>query len=321
MFFALLWARGQRLSARGDSEMPKKRGFGFCLSLLVLALGTMGSAQEKQSFKPGFHIKLTGGPFQAAIGDMNTHLGSMDGYYRRYYQSEGSGEIRRLGWSSEWQMELLWDASSKIRWGLATHFSRLKNESTFLGAYVQEYRIDHEIVFRPQIDVVAPLRLSVYYSVYSNRKINILLHSGFGVYSAKMKEEHIRNFIYPDGDVYYDNRSWSVKSRPSFGLHGGVSAEYGLGRNLALVAELQGRYLKINDLRGSVKYTTNFGMGWPIVEGGSLHFFAMGEDYYDLDIPLPAHAMVYGLPQYLERKAVLNLSGLSFRVGIRVRVF
>jgi len=301
--------------------MPKKMGVWLGLFFFLVALTDFGISADDTKFKPGFHLKLTGGLYQAAIGDMNNHLRSMNDYYRRYYQSEGSGEIRTLHWSDEWQLELLWDASSKIRWGLAANYARLKNESTFFGAYIQDYRIDHEIIFRPQIDVVAPVKLSLYYSIYSNRKINILVHSGVGVYSAKMKEEKIKNFIYPGGGVYFDNRSWSVTSKPSLGWHGGISAEYGIARNLAFTAELQGRYLKMNDLRGSVEYTTNFGTGWPIVEGGSLHFFAMGEDYYDLDIPLPAHAMVYGLPQYLERKAVLDLSGLSFRVGIRVRIF
>ena len=49
-----------------------------------------------------------------------------------------------------------------------------------------------------------------------------------------------------------------------------------------------------------MEYTTNFGTGRPIVDGGSLHFFAMGEDYYDMDILLPGHAMVLGIPQYTQ---------------------
>jgi hypothetical protein len=301
--------------------MLSKIRFGSFLFVLVFLLGNVTLAQERASLMPRFLLKLTGGLFQAAAGDMNTHLRSMHDYYHRYYQPEGYGEIATLGWSGEWQLELIWDASSKIRWGLATHLARFKNESTFMGADVQEYQIDHEITFKPQIDVVAPAKLSIYYSLYSSPKINILVHSGVGMYSAKMKEEKIHDVIYPYGDIYYDNRSWSVKRRLNFGWHGGVSAEYGLVRNLAVVAELQGRYLKISNLRGSVEYTTNFGGGRTIKESGILRYFGSDQDYYDLDIPLPCHPCVLGNEIYIERKAVLNLSGISFRLGIEVGIF
>ena len=96
---------------------------------------------------------------------MNTHLHSLNDYYRRYYQTEGSGEIRTLRWSNEWELERS-RTLLRNQVGLATNLARLKNESTFLGADVREYRIDHEIIFRPQINVVAPVRLSVYYSSF-----------------------------------------------------------------------------------------------------------------------------------------------------------
>ena len=177
--------------------MPKKLGVWFGLIVFLVASCYAGFASDNKKFKPGFHLKLSGGPFQAAVGDMNTHLHSLNDYYRRYYQTEGSGEIRTLRWSNEWELELLWDASSKIRWGLATNLPASRTKVLFLGADVREYRIDHEIIFRPQINVVAPVRLSVYYSVFSNAKINILLHSGIGLYSTKMNEEQIRNYIFP----------------------------------------------------------------------------------------------------------------------------
>src|SRR4030042_5257253 len=120
--------------------MPKKMWVWYGFFFFLVALTEAGFSAGDTKFRPGFHLKLTGGGFQADVGDMNTHLRSMNDYYRRYYRSEGSGEIRTLRWSSEWQLELLWDASSKIRWGLATHYARLKNESVFLGADVREYR-------------------------------------------------------------------------------------------------------------------------------------------------------------------------------------
>ena len=142
--------------------------------------------------------------------------------------------------------------------------------------------------------------------------------AGIGLYSAGMKERMSAKAIYPRGNVFYSDRFWSAETKTILGWHGGVSAEYSLGRNLALVAELQGRYLKLNEFRGNVEYTTNFGTGLTIREGGYLHFFGSPESYYDMDIPLPYH--VYGNWRYIERKAVLDLSGFSFRIGIRIRI-
>jgi len=70
-----------------------------------------------------------------------------------------------------------------------------------------------------------------------------------------------------------------------------------------------------------VEYTTNFGMGWPIGEGRPLHSFGSDETYYDLDIPLPAHAQFLGCQPGVERKAVLKLNGFSLKVGLLMRIF
>ncbi|MCK4430344.1 MAG: hypothetical protein KAW19_03485, partial [Candidatus Aminicenantes bacterium] len=63
---------------------------------------------------------------------------------------------------------------------------------------------------------------------------------------------------------------------------------------------------------------TNFGSGLTIGEGGTLHFFGRS-DYYDLDIPLPYH--IFNENGYIERNAVLDLSGFSLRIGIRIKLF
>ena len=323
MIFAGIYM-GQRFRQNRACKVSKERKALIVLSLALLVLGRPAFGEQAKKFKPGFHLKVAGGVFNAAIGDMNTHLRSMNEYLRAYYQEEASGETKALSrWANEWQLEALWDISPKFRWGLAVvPFTRFKNESTFFGADVREYRIDHEISFKPEIKLTVPAMLSVYYSVYSSSRLNFFVHTGIGLYLATMKEEYNRNYIYPRGDVYYNRRFWSVESKANFGFHGGISLEYGLGRNMAFVCELQGRYVRVKDLRGQVEYTTNFGSGRPIGEGGVLHFFGSSASYFDLDIPLPFHL---GIPneddEYVERKAILNLNGFSLRFGLRVRIF
>ena len=164
-----------------------------------------------------------------------------------------------------------------------------------------------------------PLILSLYYSVYSSSRLNISINSGIGWYWGKMKEDKIENFIYPLGDVYFDNRYWEVEDKFSLGFLGGVQLEYSIIKNLALVVELQGRYIRIGNLKGTAKYETNFGGGRTFEESGTLHFFSY-DYYYDLDIPLPSHINLTN-EKDIERKAVLDLSGFSLRIGIRIKLF
>jgi hypothetical protein len=71
-----------------------------------------------------------------------------------------------------------------------------------------------------------------------------------------------------------------------------------------------------------VKYETNLGSGLTIVEGGHLHFFGSRDYYYDLDIPIPGHVFEDSNEiEYIERNAVLDLSGFSLRIGIRIKLF
>jgi len=290
----------------------------FILSFIIF--NKIGFSEERQSFKPRFSIKLTAGGGYVAIGDMNKHLDSMNGYkdYSGVSISDVSGKIEKLSnQSNDWELELKIDASPKIGFGIATSFFHRRNQSSIYAYEVPEFGRDYEMIFEPEIKVIMPLGLNLYYSIYSGSKLNVFINSGIGWYLGKMTENKIENLIYPLGDVYFDNRYWEVENN-ALGFHGGVGFEYSLIKNLALVVELQGRYLRIGNLEGTVKYETNFGTGLTIGDGGTLHFFGMSY-YYDLDIPLPSH--IFPPFEYIERTAVLDLSGFLLRIGIKIKLF
>ena len=291
----------------------------FILSFIIF--NKIGFSEERQKFKQRISIKLTAGGGYVAIGDMNKHLDSMNGY--KYYSgvsiSDVSGKIEKLSnQSNDWELELKIDASPKIGFGFATSFFHRRNQSSIYAYQVPEFGRDYKMIFEPEIKVIMPVGLNLYYSIYSGSKLNVFINSGIGWYLGKMTENMTENFIYPDGDVYFNNRYWEVENNLSLGFHGGVGFEYNLKKNLALVVELQGRYLRIGNLEGTVKYETNFGTGLTIGEGGTLHFFEMGY-YYDLDIPLPAH--LFPPLEHIERNAVLDLSGFLLRIGIKIKLF
>ncbi len=224
----------------------KKRTIWPMLFFLIVFLSIIASSEERKSFKPRFSIKLTAGGGYVAIGDMNKHLDSMNNYkdYSGVSMSDVSGKIEKLNnWSNDWELELKIDASPKIGFGIATSFFHRRNQSSIYAYQVPEFGRDYEMIFEPEIKVIMPLGLNLYYSIYSGSKLNVFINSGIGWYSGKMTENKISNFIYPLGDVYFDNRYWEVENNLSLGFRGGVGFEYSLIKNLALVVELQGRYL------------------------------------------------------------------------------
>jgi len=289
----------------------------FIFSFIIL--NKIGFSEEKQRFESKYSIKLTSGGRYTAIGDMNKHLNSMNNYKDIPEMSGVSGKIEKLNnWSSDWELELKIDGSPKIGFGIATSFFHRRNQSSLYAYQVPEFGRDSQTIFKPEIKAIMPLGLKLYYSVYSDSRLNIFINSGIGWYIGKMKENKIANAIYPLGDVYFENRYWEVENNFSLGFQGGVGFEYSLKKNLALVMELQGRYIRIGNLKGTVRYETNFGTGLTIVERGTLHFFRYGY-YYDLNITLPCH--LFNEIEEIERPAVLDLSGFSLRIGIKIKLF
>lgn len=303
--------------------MRNKKIIWLLFILFFIIFNKISFSEERQRYKPRFSIKLTAGGGYVAIGDMNKHLDSMNNYKDMLgtSMSDVSGKIEKLNnWSIDWELELKIDASPKMAFGIAASFFHRRNQSSIYAYQVPEFGRDYEMIFKPEIKVIMPFGLNLYYSIYSGSKLNVFINSGIGWYLGKMTENKIENFIYPLGDDNFKNRYWEVENNVSLGFQGGVGFEYSLKKNLALVVELKGRYLRISNLKGTVKYETNFGSGLTLGDGGTLHFFRYGY-YYDLDIPLPVGVCDANEIEEIERPAVLDLSGFSLRIGIRIKLF
>ncbi|MDD8032130.1 MAG: hypothetical protein PHQ25_09105 [Acidobacteriota bacterium] len=281
-----------------------------------------GFSEENVGFKPKFHFKVSGGFLYAAIGDMNKHLNSMDAYYRNYYGELASGEIKSLNnGASDFEVEIMRDLSRKLRLGLGVSVPiHLENESRFYGAAIDVYRVDHEKIFRPEIKVWMPAKLSLYYSIFSKSRMNLYFYSGISLYSVKMNEERLQFNTYPSGSVYYNTAYIKVKKKLSPGWQAGLSFEYDLLRNLSLVGELEGHVARISHLKGGVEWTTNYGGESTFGDSGELYFYGSPDSYYEISIGAPPHLMIIEPlpPGYVERPARLDMSRFSIRFGLKI---
>jgi len=299
----------------------------FTLTLLTPA---PAYSQEVSRFKPGFHLKLTGGFTQSTIGDMNDHLNSMNKYFMDYYGELATGQIRALNSEkSDFQLELIWDFSRKLSVGVATSLPvRYRKESMLRSPDPQDQQIEFEATVKPEIKVWMPVKVSVYYSIYSNAAINLMAYTGVSIFSTKMSEEQAFERYYLDGSVLFNMKDWAVDRNTTAGWHGGLSLEYGIGKNLSIMADFEGRLMRNSSMKGRMVYTRATSPGsitdvTAIYASGDLNYIKSADGYYDLTVDTPILFDATGLPLsgLTERKARLDLSGFSFRIGLKLRLF
>jgi hypothetical protein len=312
----------------------KNKAKSLIMLIFILLLVKSAYPEEKKPLKPRFSLKFTGGWGSAfPIGDVNTCLESFNNNkvfmeYRKYKPDQLVGEIKTLdGKTSHWEAELRFDLTPRIGFGIATAGPfHTRNESsltyTFIGSIGPQITT---WTFKPDIKVSNPVRLSIYYTIFSHPKINFSVGGGFGFYPAKVAQLLIIDVTDPSGGSELVEEYWDTKRNFSLGFHGNVVLEYYFTRRLVLVAELQQRYVKISGLKGILKSNSN--AGFHFEESGILYYFT---EWDLLIIEGVRHARLTVWSKIWEgsvterhdiRKAVLDLSGYSFRIGIRIRLF
>lgn len=316
-----------------------KGPFSLGLMFLLLFMVRTGTAMPSEERFPKVSFKLSGGPGILAVGDINTALKSLNNnkVFRSVRKenpendpeySHVEGNIRPLRNSyANWEAELRLDMSPRLAFGIST-FSPIhrRNESSLTYTYVGSVGPQvHTWTFRPEFRVSYPLMVNFYYSLPFKKNLRYSIGAGAGFYSARAAQELEFLLVVPSGDSELVIYQWDTKRKFSFAFHGHIalSLDYSISSRLSVIAELQARYAKIGNLEGTWKSSTT--AGYSEEKEGTLYFFNMW-DYHigtridSLEIwPEPPE----GDFRWIEdlRKAVLDLSGMSLRVGIRFRVF
>jgi len=291
------------------------------LSLLSLSLAS--SADERDGAGSRFSLKLSGGARYAVVGDLNECLDSFN------QRADICGKVAEVAnWASDWEVELRMRLSSRFSLGLASSgFFNKKNQSSIFfygGAVVdpETTKSDSRIEFIPEIEAAMPLGLSLYYSLYSGSRMNVLVNLGLGWYTGKMSDNYIASYFQSDGKTYFGTYYQSVENNFSLGFQGGLGLEYGFTDELALVVEVQGRFARIGSLKGKECAMTNGSLS---EKTGTLYYckwawFGSGPWYPVISVSeSPPEG---GIGSFKDvREARLDLSGFAMRIGLRVRIF
>jgi hypothetical protein len=299
-----------RQHGKGNYNHSKKKittWIAFIISFVFLSQKAF--SEEREFFKRKLSIILTGGYCSMSVGDINNYLKSLDNYLRETTNYEG-GKIERLHYFPDLSIELRLDLSSRFAVDLGMGVMSKKGETHFdctgispPSTYYRSYYIKQEIK-------VSPLTIKGCYSIFSSSKAHLFLNFGLAYFFSKFSL-----LIYESRPIWPLPVTYSISSAGP-GLIGGIGFEYNLANFLALVFEAQGRYSKVRGPEGNTYGTTEDG-------GGALY---IGEKYYAADnrfrpylITSPSKPSGGDFRNF--REAVVDLSGLSLKLGLRIKLF
>jgi len=304
--------------------------------LLLTVFGANLSMASEERF-PRVSFKLSGGPGILNVGDINKVLNSINNnrvieYLRKDNPNndpnrsyvEGKLVPLRNTYAS-WEAELRLDLSPRLGLGISTFSSiHRENESSLTYTYVGAFGPQVTTwTYRPEFTASSPLIFNFYYSINAGARRTVFVNAGIGHYSGKMSVYRSYEQFYPAGGVYVEKIDCKTQAKSSLGFHAGASLEYALLRNLALVIDMRGSFVRIRNFKGVMDWENNFGLKYSTI--GFLYYFSMFDEWTglghnqleiwerppDIDLRWPA-----GI-----RKARLELSGYSIRVGIKLGLF
>lgn len=286
--------------------------------------------QDAANSRELLSFKLSAGIGYAAIGDIDRHIKAFDEYMAESLAFYDGGRMRGIG-------HIVPDFEAELRIRIKSHFAFALGTGYFSGSRKDDFQTAgrfplfmfdasdalYEFVLEPQIRAF-PLELGLYYSRSLAPRIDLVVSGGPGLYFSRIS-------LIKRNDIQYLNEN-TIPEMPyvisqydvrgtSLGFHGGAGLEYRLTRAVFLVVGVQGRYASVRKLSGTREYGFfNYLSAGPQggTEKGTLYVGTRdmtaegyGENCPDL-LVTPSQAM---------KRATLDLSGISLRVGVRIKLF
>lgn len=302
-------------------------------ALLFISLTSLGNItySEEKKDKLSFSIILTGGQRYTSIGDMNKHLENFDNHLSELTSYEGS-KIKKLNNDKKTlEGEIRLDVSSKFAIGFGIEGISDKNESRFefkdpwpwIAGIDGLESYPHTISTQPEVSAVN-FKLGTYYTIPLVRRIYLFLDGGIDYYISKAHLHKYHKILGPISiydSLILKEEDYDVTAN-GLGFHGGIGFEYKILDDLSLVLGFQGRYARIKNLKGTEMITERIGIDPEEREGeGVLHIgekMWLGEYFPDLII---FESQPSGGEFRNVREAVLDFSGYSLRLGLKINFF
>lgn len=299
----------------------------IALSVFILTFFSYTTIIQAESFIKRVSIKLTGGYGSMVVGDLNIVNEDIDSIYTFYSSQWGvtkEGELKTLNVGAEYEVEFVINLTEKFGIGVGIGYIPRKERSRIKFEAQDEYsQVNAAFSLKSEINAI-PIKLSAYYFHPINSKVKIYLNGGVGFYLGRSKyldRESWGYYSYYNG-LWVGEEGWveqEVELKDNaLGFQGGIGFELSVIKNMALFAEGAGRYAKLNDWNGEGIITDSYGESEIIT--GTLWYLVRHDsdfgDYSSFALEEEKSEIEYTVKKL--RKADVNFSGFSFRVGIRI---
>ncbi|NOR53216.1 MAG: outer membrane beta-barrel protein [Candidatus Aminicenantes bacterium] len=310
----------------------KKRGtIWLTLVFSMVFLIRIVYSEEREKFKPRFSLKITGGLAYMSLGDINENLNTesiLANRAERFWQVDFSlaEEIKNIHYGYDLEGELRINIISNFEIAVGTGCIHAKKESYSIlrgERSLSTYTLRE--AFEPMVTII-PIKLGIYYKLPLFKRTALLFHIGGGYYFTKSslyRYQHRESYSFID---YSRVRSWTEHTKKvsggDFGFHGGIGFEYSLGKNLSVVIEVQGRDVKIKELKGkNIMETSLYGGDREKTYGTLWYYKWESEGEYLTYLPFSDLRPESPPWPHTIRKAIFDLSGFSLKLGIRIKLF
>lgn len=327
-------------------DIQSVRGSKLCLLILLASLFFIQTLQAGPSSEhfPKLSLKISGTAGLTSWGDINTMINTFNNnwFFEEIRKTnpinyEVRGNILPLdkglfGLETELRIEL----SFRLSFGLATSFPNIDKKNDSFLAYI--FYPGDEIWpyyyrYKPEVKASMPFKFTLYFSPDINLKTKIFLFAGAGIYKGKIS--NFWNFSEVNGTDPADSdwlaRYWETEQKSAVGFHCGIELERPIWSRLSFMAELEFRSAEIKNFRAIEKYWVLEMEGKEVIyqkyEESSGWLYYCREDELFIGIRY-ANLHVWEVPPDYSinfygdiRKAKLDLTGVSLKIGIKLNLF
>ncbi|MCR4408994.1 MAG: hypothetical protein NUW11_01695 [Candidatus Saccharicenans sp.] len=327
-------------------ETHKAKLYLFLMVVIFLFLYLPLKGEHKSREYPRFYLCFAYISGRIRVGDINNCLISFNNndlfnYVRKYNPGweEVQGEIIPLpGKFNSFELSLYVEFKSRLSLGLSILEPIQKsNESSLLfSLYIDNRTQRMNYYFKPKYWLLFPFEYTLYYKIIDNPKFRFSGGAGSGFYVAGISRTFIYTMIIPEpegakaiDDIKIETRRFPF---PALVGHLKLLTEYSFNSRLSFISEIRLRYGRISCFKGTESleriYYDPSGNVQGIIKAkdkGFLYYFSkedqdIGERYFDLHVwsNLPD-----ATPEFMRdiRKASLDLTGVSFKLGLKIKLF
>ncbi len=285
------------------------------LSVFFLLLGFTQAEQAQSLQKRGVALQFTGGMSYMSLGDWNAFMNGWTDYYNDVANEVGGtmeGEFKSIRWGLDFEGDVIINLNP--RFGITFGSGYISGKKKPDGKQITQYLPNVTTSLNHDMEISAiPVKIGVYYCLFRSSKFRFFLSGGIGYYFAKVSEVYENQW---DGN-------WSLEKQEAkgegAGFQGGMGVELDITKNIAFVVEGYGRYAKIGNFWGERAWNMSFAPSDS--RKGTLYFYELDTPYgwipyIDISSGEPIRANIRNV-----RKATVDFSGFTVRMGVKIRLF